>query len=66
MLPAVLSAGLCSLLSGVDRYAVSVLWQLDPAHHVKGVWFGRTVIQSRYKLAYEVRVHKDGRIPLRQ
>jgi exoribonuclease R len=30
MLPAVLSGNVCSLLGGVDRYAVSVLWELDP------------------------------------
>ncbi len=30
MLPSVLSANVCSLLSGVDRYAMAVLWELDP------------------------------------
>jgi DIS3-like exonuclease 1 len=30
MLPAVLSAQLCSLLGGVERYAVSVTWELHP------------------------------------
>ena len=72
MLPAILSADLCSLLSNVDRYvcmygtvhityrshcfryAVSVIWQLDSVYHVKDVWYGRTVIRSSYKLAYEV------------
>lgn len=53
MLPAVLSADLCSLLSQVDRYAVSVLWQLDSQYKVKEVWYGRTVIRSSFKLAYE-------------
>ena len=33
MLPAVLSANVCSLLSGVDRYAMAVLWELDPETH---------------------------------
>ena len=39
------------------RYAVSVIWTLDGSrsYHTKGVWFGRTVIRSCYKLAYEVR-----------
>lgn len=54
MLPAILSANLCSLLSNVDRYAVSVLWRFDKLYQVKKVWYGRTVIRSRYKLAYEV------------
>ena len=34
MLPAVLSANICSLLSGVDRYAMSVLWELDATTYV--------------------------------
>ncbi|CAI7992116.1 DIS3-like exonuclease 1 [Geodia barretti] len=54
MLPPVLSAHLCSLLSGVDRYAVSVVWKMDQNYDVKSVWFGRTLIRSRYKLSYEV------------
>ncbi|XP_034471257.1 DIS3-like exonuclease 1 isoform X1 [Hippoglossus hippoglossus] len=55
MLPAVLSADLCSLLGGVDRYAMSVLWELD-AHTlaVNQVWFGRTIIRSSYQLHYEL------------
>lgn len=77
MLPSILSVGLCSLLSNVDRlvigmqwfnnmlshyvcifhmsrYAVSVLWKLDSDYQVKSVWYGRTIIRSKYKLAYEV------------
>ncbi|ELU13403.1 hypothetical protein CAPTEDRAFT_108980 [Capitella teleta] len=54
MLPAVLSADLCSLLSGVDRYAVSVIWTLDQDCQVLDVWYGRTVIHSSYKLFYEM------------
>ncbi|XP_056147130.1 DIS3-like exonuclease 1 [Lampris incognitus] len=55
MLPAVLSADLCSLLGGVDRYAMSVMWELD-AHSlaVQKVWFGRTLICSSYQLHYEL------------
>ncbi|XP_030017534.1 DIS3-like exonuclease 1 isoform X2 [Sphaeramia orbicularis] len=55
MLPAVLSADLCSLLGGVDRYAMSVLWELD-AHtlEVTKVWYGRTLIRSSYQLHYEL------------
>uniref|UniRef100_A0A3B3I0D0 DIS3-like exonuclease 1 n=1 Tax=Oryzias latipes TaxID=8090 RepID=A0A3B3I0D0_ORYLA len=55
MLPAVLSADLCSLLGGVDRYAMSVLWELDAGSlAVRRVWFGRTVIRSSYQLHYEL------------
>ncbi|XP_034038766.1 LOW QUALITY PROTEIN: DIS3-like exonuclease 1 [Thalassophryne amazonica] len=55
MLPAALSADLCSLLGGVDRYAVSVLWELDASTlAVKKVWYGRTLIRSSYQLHYEL------------
>ncbi|KAK7912656.1 hypothetical protein WMY93_012867 [Mugilogobius chulae] len=55
MLPEVLSANLCSLLGGVDRYAMSVLWELDAdSLEVKNVWFGRTLIRSSYQLHYEL------------
>ncbi|XP_047218786.1 DIS3-like exonuclease 1 isoform X1 [Girardinichthys multiradiatus] len=55
MLPAVLSADLCSLLGGVDRYAMSVLWELDAQSlAVTKVWFGRTLIRSSYQLHYEL------------
>jgi DIS3-like exonuclease 1 len=54
MLPPVLSAQLCSLLGGVERYAVSCIWELHPrTFAVKEVWYGRTVIKSSYKLCYE-------------
>ena len=33
---------------------MSVLWRLDSDWEVKDVWYGRTVIRSSYKLAYEV------------
>ncbi|XP_060708913.1 DIS3-like exonuclease 1 isoform X1 [Hemiscyllium ocellatum] len=54
MLPSILSADLCSLLGGADRYAVSVLWELDKTNYeVLKVWFGRTIIKSAYKMYYE-------------
>ena len=40
--------------SSLTRYGVSVLWRLDSNWEVKDVWYGRTVIRSTYKLAYEV------------
>ncbi len=30
------------------------MWRLDRDYQVKSVWYGRTVIRSRYKLSYEV------------
>ena len=47
MLPERLSADLCSLLGGVDRPAVSVLWTLGADDFdVQDVWFGRTIIRQ--------------------
>ncbi|CAN9506602.1 unnamed protein product [Ophioblennius macclurei] len=55
MLPAVLSSDLCSLLGGVDRYAMSVMWELDAESlEVRSVWYGRTLIRSSYQLHYEL------------
>ncbi|KAJ1974654.1 hypothetical protein H4R35_003509 [Dimargaris xerosporica] len=53
MLPAVLSEGICSLHQGVDRYAVSVIWQMDEQGHVRDCWYGRTVIHSCAALEYQ-------------
>ncbi|XP_040536157.1 LOW QUALITY PROTEIN: DIS3-like exonuclease 1 isoform X2 [Gallus gallus] len=55
MLPSVLSADICSLLSGVDRYAVSVLWELErESYEILRVCYNKSVIRSAYKLVYEV------------
>ncbi|KAJ2787358.1 hypothetical protein GGI15_000783 [Coemansia interrupta] len=53
MIPEVLSEHVCSLHENVDRLAVSVVWQLDEAMHVRDVWFGRSVIRSACELSYE-------------
>ncbi|CAM9412327.1 unnamed protein product [Bubo scandiacus] len=54
MLPSVLSADICSLLSGVDRYAVSVLWELEKeSYEMLRVCYNKTIIHSAYKLVYE-------------
>ena len=59
MLPSVLSSNLCSLLGGVERYAVSVIAeiQLFPKYKVVKAWFGRTLIRSSYKMTYEAAQH---------
>ena len=33
---------------------MSVVWKLDSDYQVKNVWYGRTVIRSKFKLTYEV------------
>lgn len=53
MLPRVLCEHLCSLNPGEDRLAFSVIWELRPNGEIIGEWFGRTVIRSCVKLAYE-------------
>ncbi|NWS39075.1 DI3L1 exonuclease, partial [Probosciger aterrimus] len=54
MLPSVLSADICSLLSGVDRYAVSVLWELEKeSFEMLSVCYNKTIVRSAYKLTYE-------------
>ena len=59
MLPSVLSSNLCSLLGGVERYAVSIIAeiQLHPKYKVVKAWFGRTLIRSSYKMTYEAAQH---------
>ncbi|XP_070541854.1 DIS3-like exonuclease 1 isoform X2 [Ptychodera flava] len=65
MLPAILSADLCSLIGGVDRYAMTVLWELDSNYEVQNVWYGRTIIRSAYKMFYEAaQALHDGNVPL--
>jgi DIS3-like exonuclease 1 len=54
MLPGVLSEDLCSLREGVDRFAVSVLWEFDKDYRVLRTWYGRTVIRSCHALYYEL------------
>ena len=47
MLPPVLSAQLCSLLGGVERYAVSCIWEIHhQSYKVRRCWYGKTVIRS--------------------
>ncbi|KAJ2702946.1 hypothetical protein FB645_004070 [Coemansia sp. IMI 203386] len=54
MLPPMLCEDLCSLNPAVDRLAFSVMWEIDPASAtVCATWFGRTVINSACKLAYD-------------
>ena len=45
MLPALLSEQLCSLRSGADRLAVSVLWTLGSDLNVQEVWCGHSIIR---------------------
>jgi len=55
MLPEILSEHLCSLRANCDRYAMSVIWEFDKkSGKILDVWFGRTIIHSKYELPYEL------------
>lgn len=53
MLPHILSTDLCSLNPSEDRLAVSAVFTLDADARVLDRWFGRTVIHSDKRFAYE-------------
>ncbi len=65
MLPETLSNGICSLVEGEPRLALSVFVDITRAGEVKGVRFRETVIQSDGRLTYEqVQAFSDGgRLP---
>ena len=48
-------ASLCRLVAGVDRFAVSVLWEFDDHMNLlpDRTWMGRTIIRSKYALTYD-------------
>ena len=53
MLPEALSNNLCSLRPGEDKLCFSAIFEMDSAGKVYGQWFGRTVICSAFRFAYE-------------
>ncbi|MFM6951556.1 MAG: RNB domain-containing ribonuclease, partial [Bacteroidota bacterium] len=53
MLPEKLSNDLCSLKPHVDRLAFSVIFTLSPSFEIIKQWFGKTVINSKRRFAYE-------------
>ena len=53
MLPEVLSNDLCSLRPNEDKYAFSAVFEMDPEANIINEWFGRTVIHSDRRFAYE-------------
>lgn len=48
-----LCENLCSLAAGEDRLAFSVIWRFNKDIQIVNEWFGRTVIRSCAKLAYQ-------------
>lgn len=53
MLPEKLSNGVCSLRPNEDKLCFSAVFQIDDESAVKNEWFGRTVIHSDRRFAYE-------------
>lgn len=53
MLPEILSNDLCSLNPGVDKLAMSAIFELDMTGNVHKEWFGKTIINSDKRFSYE-------------
>ncbi len=53
MLPEVLSNNACSLRPNEEKYTFSAIFELDDKTNIKNQWFGRTVIDSNERFAYE-------------
>lgn len=53
MLPEVLSNDVCSLRPNEDKYTFSAVFEINDNAEIKKEWFGRTVIRSDRKFAYE-------------
>ena len=68
MLPEVLSNFACSLRPNEEKYTFSVIFELDKKSNIKNSWFGRTVINSNQRFAYEEAQHiietKENTIPI--
>ena len=53
MLPEILSNNVCSLRPNEEKLTFSVVFEMDQKGHVMNSWFGRTVIYSDKRFAYE-------------
>lgn len=53
MLPEKLSNHLCSLVPNEDRLTFSAVFTFDTSGQIRKRWFGKTVIHSDYRFAYE-------------
>ncbi|SNB24020.1 Ribonuclease R [Flavobacterium psychrophilum] len=68
MLPEVLSNFACSLRPNEEKYTFSAIFEIDEKATVINQWFGRTVIDSNQRFAYEEAQYiietKDNTIPV--
>ena len=53
MLPEQISNMACSLRPNEDKYSFSAVFEMDDKGHVHKQWFGKTVIHSNRRFAYE-------------
>jgi len=67
MLPEILSNNACSLRPREEKYTFSAIFEITSTAEVRNQWFGRTVINSNERFAYEEAQHiienKKGAIP---
>lgn len=64
MLPEKLSNDLCSLHADSDKLSFSAIFELDERARIKGEWFGRTVMRSQHRFAYQgAQAIIDGKAP---
>jgi ribonuclease R/exosome complex exonuclease DIS3/RRP44 len=57
MLPEVLSNGVCSLNPHEDKLCFSAIFEMDNACKIHKEWYGRTIIHSDQRFAYEEAQH---------
>ncbi len=57
MLPEILSNGACSLRPKEEKYTFSAVFEMDAKAKLVNQWFGRTVINSNERFAYEEAQH---------
>lgn len=67
MLPEILSNNACSLRPNEEKYTFSAVFEMNKRAELKNQWFGRTVINSNERFAYEEAQHiienKEASIP---
>ena len=64
MLPEKLSNNLCSLHADSDKLSFSAIFELDEQARIKNEWFGRTVMRSHHRFAYQgAQAIIDGKAP---
>lgn len=64
MLPEKLSNNLCSLHADTDKLSFSAIFEMDENARIKNEWFGRTVMRSHHRFAYQgAQAIIDGKAP---